>query len=74
MWNDGNVRARCLQQQAQHERQQGCVVGGCWEEDVCHVELQVNTIMWMLSDEPAPGSWEAGDSWCHRRFERSAMH
>ncbi len=28
-----------------------------------HVELQVNTITWMLLDELASGSWEAGDSW-----------
>ena len=27
------------------------------------VELQVNTITWMLSDEPALGSQEARDSW-----------
>ncbi len=24
---------------------------------------QVNIIMWMLLDEPAPDSWEAGNSW-----------
>ena len=27
---------------------------------IIHEELQVNVIMWMLSDEPAPGSQEAG--------------
>ncbi len=31
----------------------------------CH-ELQVNIIMWMLLDEPALGSWEAGNSWGQR--------
>ncbi len=27
---------------------------------IIHEELQVNIIMWMLLDEPAPGSQEAG--------------
>ena len=55
MWNDGNVHAYYLQQQEDMSLEVA--------RRKTHVESQVNTITWMLSDKPAPGSWEAGDSW-----------